>query len=115
VSLYQPGFHALVGYTGAISFLTGRNEIAPIIKRSLLMLNTNPSPRTKAISILSDFRQEWQEAANGKSLLEVEGNIGMVLADLVNSFELASHEQSLVLGPQLFDEMRDILYQPSRN
>ena len=62
-----------------------------------------------------EFRQEWQEAASGKSLLEVEGNIGMVLADLVNSFELASHEQSLVLGPQLFEEMREILYQPSRN
>lgn len=79
------------------------------------MLNTNPSPRTKAIAILSRFRQEWQEAASGKSLLEVEGNIGMVLADLVNSFELVSHEQSLVLGPQLFEEMQDILYQPSRN
>ena len=79
------------------------------------MLNMNPSPRTKVISILSKFRQEWQEGASGKSLLEVEGNIGMVLADLVNSFELASHEQSIVLGPQLFEEMREILYQPSRN
>jgi hypothetical protein len=79
------------------------------------MLNTNPNPRTKAIAILSRFRQEWQEAADGKSLLEVEGNIGMVLADLVNSFELTFHEQSLVLGPQLFKEMQDILYQPSRN
>ena len=79
------------------------------------MLNMNPGPQTKAISILSKFREEWQEGASGKSLLEVEGNIGMVLADLVNSFELASHEQSLVLGPQLFEEMREILYQPSRN
>lgn len=79
------------------------------------MLNVNPDPRIKTISILSKFCQEWQEAASGKSLLEVEGNIGMVLADLVNSFELTSHEQSLVLGPQLFEEMREILYQPSRN
>jgi len=79
------------------------------------MLNANPSPQTKAISILSKFCQDWQEAASGKSLLEVEGNIGMVLADLVNSFELTSHEQSLVLGPQLFEEMCEILYQPSRS
>ena len=79
------------------------------------MLNANPSPQTKAISILSKFCQEWQDAASGKSLLEVEGNIGMVLADLVNSIELTSHEQSLVLGPQLFEEMREILYQPSRS
>ncbi|HKJ37139.1 MAG TPA: hypothetical protein VJ972_00050 [Anaerolineales bacterium] len=79
------------------------------------MLNVLPNQRTQCISILAKFRQEWQEAANGKSLLEVEGNIGMVLADLVNSFEFATHEQSLVLGSQLFEEMREILYQPSRN
>ena len=79
------------------------------------MLNVNPNQRTQTISILSKFWQEWQEAASGKSLLEVEGNIGMVFADLVNSFELAIHEQSLVLGPQLFEEMQEILYLPSKN
>jgi hypothetical protein len=67
------------------------------------------------IAILFKFRQEWQEAAAGKSLLDIEGNIGMILADLVNSFGLASHEQSLVLGPQLFEEMRDLLPQSSRS
>lgn len=79
------------------------------------MLNMNPSPRIKAISVLSKFRQEWQEVADGKSLLEVDGNIGMVLADLVNSFEFTSHEQSLILGPDLFEEIHEILYQPSKN
>ncbi len=79
------------------------------------MLNVNQDQRTQAVSILCRFRQEWQEAVNGKSLLEVEGNIGMVLADLVNSFELDPHEQSLVLGSQLFEEMREVLYQSYRN
>lgn len=79
------------------------------------MLNMNPSPRIKAISVLSKFRQEWQEVADGKSLLEVDGNIGMVLADLVNSFEFTSYEQSLILGPDLFEEIHEILNQPSKN
>lgn len=56
------------------------------------MLNVNPNPRRQVISTLSKFRQEWQEAASEKSLLEVEGNIGMVLADLINSFGLGIQE-----------------------
>jgi hypothetical protein len=79
------------------------------------MLHTVPNSHSQVIAILCKFRQEWQEAAAGKSLLDIEGNIGMVLADLVNSFGLASHEQSLVLGPQLFEEMRDLLPQSSRS
>lgn len=79
------------------------------------MLNAIPNPHSEVISILSKFRQEWQEAASEKSLLEVEGNIGMVLADLINAFGLATHEQTLVLGPQLFEELQELLYQPSNN
>jgi hypothetical protein len=79
------------------------------------MLNVTPNKHIQVISILSKFRQEWQEAANGKSLLEVEGNIGMVLADLVNSFGLSTHEQSIVLGSQLFEEMHEVLYLKSKN
>jgi len=79
------------------------------------MLNTTPNSSTQIISTLSKFRQEWQEATDDKSLLKVEGNVGMILADLVNLFGLAIHEQSLVLGPQLFEEMRDLLHQPSRS
>jgi hypothetical protein len=63
---------------------------------------------TQAIDILSRFRQEWQKAASGQSLLEVEGNIGMVLADLVDAFGFATQEQILVLGTELFEEMQEI-------
>jgi hypothetical protein len=72
---------------------------------------TLPSHRNS----LSTFQQEWQEASNGKSLIETEGNVGLILADLVNSFGLSTHEQSLVLGTDLFDEMREVLSMPSRN
>ncbi len=79
------------------------------------MLKNTPNPRVLVIATLSIFRQEWQEASNGKSLIETEGNVGLILADLVNSFGLSTHEQSLVLGADLFDEMREVLSMPSRN
>ena len=79
------------------------------------MFQTTPNPRGQLIATLSTFRQEWQEAADGKSLIETEGNVGLILADLVNSFGLSTQEQSLVLGGELFEEMREVLRLPSQN
>jgi hypothetical protein len=74
------------------------------------MLQMPPTTnRPQLISVLSTLRQEWQEAAQGRSLLEVEGNVALMLADLVNSFGLATHEQSQVLGPELFSQVQDML------
>jgi len=74
------------------------------------MLQMPPTTnRPQLISVLSTLRQEWQEAAQGRSLLEVEGNVALMLADLVNSFDLATHEQSQVLGPELFSQVQDML------
>lgn len=75
----------------------------------------NSIPRAQAIATLSAFRQEWQEAVNGKSLMETEGNLGLILADLVKDFGLTTHEQTLVLGPELFTEVRDVLSMPAHN
>lgn len=80
-----------------------------------MLQTTHTNPRVQAIATLSRFRQEWQEAANGKSLIEIEGNVGLILADLVNSFGLTTHEQAVVLGPELFEEMRQVLSKPSQN
>jgi hypothetical protein len=79
------------------------------------MLRTTPNPRAQIIAALSTFRQEWQEAANGKSLVETEGNVGLILADLVNSFGLTTPQQARVLGPELFAEVQEVLSMPSRN
>lgn len=73
------------------------------------MLRTPSTNRTQLVSVLSTLRQEWQEAANGQSLLNVEGNVALILADLVNSFGLATHEQSQVLGSELFSEVQHLL------
>jgi hypothetical protein len=79
------------------------------------MLQSTPRPQTQLISVLSTLRQEWKETAFGESLLNVEANVGLMLADLVNSFGLSTHEQSLVLGPELFSEMREVLSTPNQN
>jgi len=76
---------------------------------------TRPAPRVQVLATLSGFRRQWQEAAGGRSLIEVEGNVGLILADLVNSFGLSTHEQSVVLGTELFEEMQEVLAAPSHN
>ena len=79
------------------------------------MLHTTPNPRAQIVAVLAKFRQEWQEAAGGGSLIETDGNVGLILADLVNSFGLTTHEQAAVLGRDLFEEMKEVLSLPSRN
>ena len=73
------------------------------------MLQTPLTNQPQLVSVLALLRQEWQEAANGQSLLDVEGNVALMLADLVNSFGLATHEQAQVLGPDLFNEVQEML------
>jgi hypothetical protein len=73
------------------------------------MFQTVSIPQVQLISLLSTLRQEWQEAAQGQSLLDMEANVGLMLADLVNSLGLSVQEQTLVLGPELYAEMQTIL------
>ena len=73
------------------------------------MFQTSPKPTTQIISALSTMREEWQQAAQGVSLLEMEANVGLMLADLVNSLGLSAQEKTLVLGQELFAEMQEIL------
>jgi hypothetical protein len=67
---------------------------------------------TGIISTLMHLRLEWQEATNGGSLLETDGKIGLVLADLINGFGLDVDDQFQILGNDLFLELKDFLYAP---
>ncbi|MEW6028134.1 MAG: hypothetical protein AB1554_01490 [Chloroflexota bacterium] len=69
----------------------------------------------RIISTLTHLRLEWQEATNGTSLLETDGKIGLVLADLINGFGLNTGDQLQVLGNDLFHELRDFLSAPRHN
>ena len=79
------------------------------------MLQTPATPHFQLVTSLSRIRQEWQDAADGKSLIEVEGNMGMLLADLINGIGLGTSEQMQILGADLYREMQDFLQSPGRN
>jgi len=77
----------------------------------MLQATTNQrTTQTQIISTLSRLCQEWQEATEGTSLLETNGNMGMVLADLINGFGLNAEDQRRILGTDLFHELKDFLY-----
>lgn len=79
------------------------------------MLQTFSQSKLQTVSALAKLREEWQQAAEGTSLLEMEANVGLMLADLVNSLGLSVHEQTLVLGAELFNEVSELLNQPPVN
>jgi hypothetical protein len=76
------------------------------------------SPSTQhfqLVSTLTRIREEWQEATGSSSLIEVEGNVGMLLADVINGIGLRTDEQIQVLGADLFQDMEDFLRSASHN
>jgi hypothetical protein len=98
---------ALVGfYQGALRF-AGKEQNVRI--QEIPMLNTLTPTPPRVIEVLARMRAEWQNAAAGASLLETEGNVGLILADIVNCLGLNADEQARVLGQPLFNEVRDLL------
>lgn len=69
----------------------------------------------KVVSTLTHLRQEWQEATVGASLLEANGNIGLMLADVMNGLGLDTQDQQQILGSDLFRELQDFLYAPKHS
>jgi hypothetical protein len=61
------------------------------------------------VGALASIRKEWQDAAFGDSLLSIEGNVGLILADLINGLGLPVDVQVEILGADLFREMQDLL------
>ena len=79
------------------------------------MFQSPSTQRFQLVSTLTLIREEWQEAAGSSSLIEVEGNMGMLLADLINGIGLRTDEQIQVLGNDLFRDMHDFLKSPAHN
>lgn len=65
--------------------------------------------QVELVPTLAKLRYEWQLAANGESLLDMDANVGLMLADIVNSLELSPQEQAQVLGKELFGELSVML------
>ena len=66
-------------------------------------------PRNNVVIALSNLRQEWQEAAGGQSLAELNANVGLLLADVAMTLGLSSIEQIQVFGAELAYELQEIL------
>lgn len=79
------------------------------------MLQAIDPPQSHIISALARVRQEWQDAAQGDSLLSIEGNVGLILADLVNGLELSAEIQIQILGADLFREVQFLSNTPDQN
>jgi len=53
---------------------------------------------------LSVLRQEWEGRANGDSLIDLSGSVGLMLFDVTALLGLTPEEQTVVLGDRLYQE-----------
>lgn len=63
------------------------------------------SDRTKIVQVLADFRREWQKSAGGRSLVEVEASVGLLLADIADRLGLSLQERHAMLGGKLINQV----------
>ena len=63
------------------------------------------SDRTRVILALAEFREEWQKAVGGGSLLKVEAPVGLLLVDIADRLELTPQERHVLLGGKLINEV----------
>ena len=69
------------------------------------------SPSTQhfqLVSTLTQIREEWQEAAGSSSLIEVEGNVGMLLADVTRHIARIYATESKLTQDQVIERVRAI-------
>ena len=61
---------------------------------------------TAQLEGLKRFRQEWEAAADGESLLDIEAPIGLMLSDVCLALALDEAERLEVLGLPLVAELQ---------
>ena len=66
--------------------------------------------RAQAVQAIMNIRHEWEEAAGGVSLVEVNGSVGYLLADVAVALGLTGNELKLALG-DIALELADVLRQ----
>ncbi len=68
-----------------------------------------PSYRAQVVQSLAEFRREWQKTAEGKSLVEVEAPIGLILADIADRLGLNPQERYAMLGGKLINHVNCLM------
>jgi hypothetical protein len=67
------------------------------------------SYRAQVVQTLADFRREWQTIAEGKSLVEIEAPVGLVLADIADWLQLNPQERQAMLGGKLINQVNRLM------
>ena len=65
--------------------------------------------RRELVNGLRDLCRQFTEAAEGKSLLEVEAPVGLIFWDLAEFFALTPRERIEALGAPLYGQIRTFL------
>ena len=68
-----------------------------------------PSYRAQVVQALADFRREWQKVAEGKSLVEAEAPVGLLLADIADRLGLSPQERYAMLGGKLINQVNCLM------
>lgn len=71
------------------------------------------SDQTPIIETLTTIRTEWELVADGKSLLNLEGSVGLILFDIVTRLNIPVDEQQFLLGSALFEEVAEFVRKQS--
>jgi hypothetical protein len=66
-------------------------------------MNENSLERRKAVQALQQITEEWREAVNGASLVDVRGSVGLLLLDVATGLGLDNKEQAEALGIELVE------------
>ncbi|MBE0681993.1 MAG: hypothetical protein IH589_08755 [Anaerolineales bacterium] len=67
------------------------------------------SDRTRIVHSLAGLRCEWQKIVEGKSLLDVEVPIGLILSDIADRLELTPQERHAMLGGKLINQVNCLM------
>jgi hypothetical protein len=65
--------------------------------------------RPQMVNSLARIRVEWEQAADGNSLVQANASVGLLLADLSIAIGLTPDEQAQALGEDLVNELQDVL------
>jgi hypothetical protein len=65
--------------------------------------------RPYIVASLTGMREEWEETAEGKSLVDMKGSVGLLLFDFISAIGLTQEERDQVLGASLLGDVQSKL------
>ena len=63
-----------------------------------IQVDTPTITRAQVVQAIMKIRHEWEDAARGDSLVEINGSVGYLLADIAVALGLTDSELKLALG-----------------